>query len=75
MKISVDPEKCRGCGLCMDVCKRGVMEFREDTNSCGCRTTVAVIHPEKCVLCGLCVAVCPVHGITIKNDGKRGVRS
>ncbi|MDD4022127.1 4Fe-4S binding protein [Aminivibrio sp.] len=74
MKIILDPEKCRGCGLCMDVCKRGVMEFREDTNSCGCRT-VAVVHPEKCVLCGLCVAVCPVHGITIKNDGKRGVRT
>ena len=58
----------------MDVCKRGVMEFREDTNSCGC-LMLAVVHPEKCVLCGLCVAVCPVHGITIKNDGKRGVRS
>ena len=64
--ILLDPEKCRGCGLCMEICKRGVMEFREEANACGCRPVI-VVHPEKCVLCGLCVAVCPLHVILLKK--------
>jgi len=64
--ILLNAEKCRGCGLCIDVCKRGVMEFREEANACGCRPVTAV-HPEKCVLCGLCVAVCPLHVISLKK--------
>lgn len=64
--ILLDPEKCRGCGLCMDVCKRGVMEVREGENACGCRPVI-VVHPEKCVFCGLCIAVCPLHVISLKK--------
>ena len=47
--ISVDMEKCSGCGLCKDACMFGAIEMRED----------GPCILEACVNCGACVRQCP----------------
>jgi nitroreductase/NAD-dependent dihydropyrimidine dehydrogenase PreA subunit len=51
MEIRIDQEKCKACGICIDVCVYGVFK------NIGER--VEVVKPEDCWLCGHCVAACP----------------
>ena len=53
--ITIDEEKCIGCGLCEKDCPAGKIRVREGR---------AVYRPE-CIQCGHCVAVCPRNAVSI----------
>ncbi len=57
--ISVDPEKCRGCGKCVAVCSDLDLELYEGK----ARPTGSGIFG--CIGCGQCMAVCPDDAITV----------
>ena len=56
MAAKVDPEKCTGCGACVDECPTDAIEMKDDK---------AVVNEDECVDCGACVDVCPVEAITL----------
>ncbi|HTY52938.1 MAG TPA: DUF362 domain-containing protein [Methanomicrobiales archaeon] len=43
------PDRCRGCGNCVDVCPAGALELGEERVS---------LDKEKCIGCGECMTVC-----------------
>ena len=47
----IDRDKCRGCGLCVSVCRCGALVI--------VNKIVTVIEVEDCQWCTLCEAVCP----------------
>ena len=49
--VSVDKDRCTLCGLCIQVCGRGVLVERDET--------IRVTDSALCNLCGHCKAVCP----------------
>ena len=53
--ISIDPEKCKGCGLCKRNCPVNAItgEIKEPHK----------IDPEICIKCGTCVDKCPFKAI------------
>jgi len=57
MAAIVDPEKCTGCGNCVEVCPVEAIELND----------VAVVDEEVCVYCGTCVPECPVDAITLEE--------
>ncbi|MFX1493582.1 MAG: FAD-binding protein [Promethearchaeota archaeon] len=57
MLISVDKEKCTGCGLCEKACPFGAIRIVEK---------IAVIGDE-CTLCGACVDQCNLGAISIQR--------
>lgn len=57
MKLSIDPSKCKGCGLCKRNCPVGAIS--------GEVTKPHVIDNEKCIKCGACINNC--HFNAIKN--------
>jgi len=52
----VDPERCRGCGRCVDICPFNAIRLVD--NPIG--TYTAEIERHNCVGCGGCVGLCPV---------------
>ena len=60
----IDSERCKGCGLCVAVCPKQVLEISETVNSRGYFPAYQA-RPEDCVKCGLCCTMCPDVAITI----------
>ncbi|MHC1582259.1 MAG: 4Fe-4S binding protein [Candidatus Syntropharchaeia archaeon] len=58
MVAVVDPEKCDGCGTCVDECSTGAITIEND---------VAVVNEEECVDCEVCVDACPNEAITMQE--------
>ena len=55
--IVIDPELCKGCGQCVEVCRSDVM-----VPGPGKRQPPIVLYPDECWFCGCCVSHCPVAG-------------
>jgi nitroreductase/NAD-dependent dihydropyrimidine dehydrogenase PreA subunit len=50
-KVMVDPESCTMCGLCIQVCPRGILVEGS--------ATAQTVEADRCYYCGHCKAVCP----------------
>jgi len=48
----VDTEWCKGCGICVHFCPKGVLTINDQLKA------VAQI-PENCIACKLCEYLCP----------------
>ena len=56
MMITVDEDKCIGCGKCVEVCPFNLRILEEGKSS---------VDPKRCVGCGRCLKVCPEKAISI----------
>ncbi|MFW6006320.1 MAG: 4Fe-4S dicluster domain-containing protein [Candidatus Bipolaricaulota bacterium] len=71
-KIEIDDDRCKGCGLCIEVCPQDVLAFSDDFNSSGYNYVVPE-NPEDCIGCEFCGKVCPDVAITVYKLQKEGV--
>jgi 2-oxoglutarate ferredoxin oxidoreductase subunit delta len=63
-KPVIDPEKCKGCGLCIGACPRHILEFSEDVNNQGVNYPLC-IDESACIACKFCAIICPDLAISI----------
>ena len=61
---SVDKDRCKGCGLCVTVCPKNVLEISRQVNTKGYFPAFQA-RPEDCIKCALCCSMCPDVAITI----------
>lgn len=61
-RITIDAEKCNGCGLCTEVCSDANITMKDGK---------AVVSQEDavfgCIACGHCMAICPTGAISVNG--------
>jgi len=63
----VDPERCRGCGRCVDICPFDAIHLRANDQG----TYTAEVLRYNCVGCGGCVGRCPVTALDMPYFSNR----
>jgi len=63
-KHIIEKERCKGCGLCVTVCPKNVLELSEEVNAMG-YFPAHQARPEDCVHCTTCCLICPDVAISI----------
>jgi 2-oxoglutarate ferredoxin oxidoreductase subunit delta len=59
-KVTVFPNWCKGCNLCVEFCPMGVLKQ-------GDNGSVIVAHPERCTACRWCELHCPDFAIFVSD--------
>ncbi|NLB66989.1 MAG: 4Fe-4S dicluster domain-containing protein [Bacteroidales bacterium] len=62
--ITVDTEKCKGCGVGIPNCPTGTIALSKEVNSKG-YNYLYMANPESCTGCTNCATVCPDAVITV----------
>ncbi|HZK18238.1 MAG TPA: ferredoxin family protein [Clostridia bacterium] len=63
VKIEINQNWCKACGICVELCPQGVWEF-------GLNGKAHPEQPEKCTGCKLCENLCPDFAISIGVGGE-----
>ena len=61
---TLDVERCKGCGLCVTVCPKDVLEISDKVSAKGYFPAFQA-RPEKCIYYATCCRMCPDVAITI----------
>jgi 2-oxoglutarate ferredoxin oxidoreductase subunit delta len=58
--VEMNPEECKGCGLCVEACPPKVLKLDEELNHYGYHPAIYLGHG--CTGCGICFFACPEPG-------------
>lgn len=63
-RISVDKERCKGCGFCVEFCHRKVLKMSSEIGPKGYKLAI-VDNEGNCLNCGFCEVICPDFAIKV----------
>ncbi len=58
--VTINKAWCKGCGICIKVCPKNVLEFDE-------RLKAEAVRMDDCIGCKQCDIFCPDLAITVKE--------
>ncbi|MEW6672359.1 MAG: ferredoxin family protein [Thermodesulfobacteriota bacterium] len=67
---TIDSNRCKGCGLCIAVCPKKVLEISTDVNTKGYFPAYQA-RPADCIHCTACCIMCPDVAITITETAEK----
>lgn len=59
-QVTVYPDWCKGCGICVEFCPRNVFEMSLEGKS-------VVVREDDCIRCGFCELHCPDFAIVVAD--------
>jgi len=70
--LTLDKGKCKGCGICAEICPREAIEVTTPQRAEGedAKPPTVKISEEKCNYCGICEAICPFGALTLNINGE-----
>lgn len=66
-KVTFETDSCKGCGLCVQACPKGLVELSVDVINKKGHHPAQITDQEKCVGCGSCAIMCPDCVITVER--------
>ncbi len=76
-RITIDKELCKGCGLCVEVCRQEQIEISDELNKKGYYPAKykedgsEAENDRKCTGCALCAITCPDVAIEVYREEKK----
>ena len=58
-KLTFKTDNCKGCGLCVSVCPKQVLELSQDKINKKGHHPVEAVRPDDCIGCKSCAIMCP----------------
>lgn len=69
--VSIDTNRCKGCGLCVPVCPPKILRLSKGKLNTKGYPPVEVIEMSDCTGCALCAVVCPDVVFTVYRATRR----
>ena len=57
-RVTIDEDRCRGCGLCIAFCPKNVLRLADRFNRDGLNPA-ELDDPDNCIGCATCATICP----------------
>ena len=58
-KVTVKVDTCKGCGLCVTACPKGILAIDKKVLNAKGYNVVAMTDQDKCIGCAFCAKMCP----------------
>jgi 4Fe-4S ferredoxin len=70
--LTLDRNKCSGCGICMKICPREAIQVTKTPKIAEeeAKPPTLNINEEKCTYCGICEALCPFGALKLRINGE-----
>jgi len=65
-QVIIDVKRCKGCGLCADVCPKHLIQEANELSVYGDRT-YEFVGEDECTGCSFCALMCPDVAIIIRR--------
>lgn len=66
-KVKIKKDKCKGCFLCLAVCKKNLLGKSKDLNKRGVNYVQFIGKDDECIGCNFCAIICPDACIEIEE--------
>ncbi|MGN0633476.1 MAG: ferredoxin family protein [Oscillospiraceae bacterium] len=66
-KITVNFDRCKGCGLCATACPKKIVAVQNEKRNAKGYGTAVCTNPEACIGCAMCAIMCPDCAITVEK--------
>lgn len=65
--MRVNRDRCKGCGLCVDVCPQKIITIRKDIRTQKGYCPAECTDKAKCTGCAMCFTMCPDCAIEVER--------
>lgn len=66
-KVIIDKNACKGCGLCVTACPKGILHLSETEINAKGYSPVTISDMALCIGCASCARICPDIIFTIEK--------
>lgn len=66
-KITVNFERCKGCGLCVTACPKKIVAIQKEKRNAKGYLTAKCIEDSACIGCAMCATMCPDCAIIVEK--------
>lgn len=63
--VAIEAKRCKGCGLCVDACPRGVLSLATGEFNGKGYTPARAGDMSLCIGCGACYRMCPDCAVSV----------
>ena len=67
IKLTFNTDLCKGCGLCVHACPKGVLAISKDKLNQKGYNPAEVVNADDCIGCAMCAVMCPDVAIKVER--------
>ena len=66
-KTTINADRCKGCGLCVTVCPKKIVELSKTVLNAKGYNPAEITDPDSCIGYAMCAKICPDCAIRVEK--------